>query len=142
MDRFDKLLDAFENDKTNNIMKTSRSEIKEAKNDILQQLGLPRETLKDYHQRLKDYIYVDNIDGLESGHYIRWINLSDGLDLNLNKGGYLCDIDIGEHDIYLVMKPIYNRHFRLKMSNVIIFKRLTPEEQLILSAMKYVQKKS
>ena len=152
MNKLDTLLTALENDKTNNIMKTSKSEIKEEKNDILQQLQLPRELLKEYHEKLKNYRYINNIDGLESGHYIRWINLKDIEKSQqspkhkqlyippINKGGYLCDIDVINDDVHLIMKSIYNRHFILKMSEVLVFKRLTDDEQIILSAMKYIQK--
>ena len=79
------------------------SSVKEEKNDILQQLQLPRELLKEYHEKLKNYRYINNIDGLESGHYIRWINLKDIEKSQqspkhkqlyippINKGGYLCE---------------------------------------------------
>ena len=148
MNNFDKLLKALDSDKTNTIMKTSKSELKQEKNDVLQQLHLSKEKLKEFHERLKNYRYIDNIDGLESGHYIRWINIKDiitskenNTEIKLYKGGHLCDINIYNEEIYLIIKPIYNHHFKIKMSEIIIFKQFTDDELLILSALKYVQKK-
>ena len=66
------------------------SKIKNIKNDILQKLQLDKETLKDYHKKLKNYRYIDEINELKYGNFIRSINLNkETLDeIKLNNGGF------------------------------------------------------
>ena len=71
----DKLLKTLENDKYEDILELSFSKIKSIKNDILQQLQLPREKIKEFHKKLKEYRYIDEVDEFKLGNYIRTINL-------------------------------------------------------------------
>jgi len=65
------LLEALNNGNNESIMNTNKAEIQKIKNDILQQLYLPREILKDFHKRLKKYRYCDEMPDLISGQFIR-----------------------------------------------------------------------
>ena len=49
--------------------------IKELKNNILQKLYLNRDELLHYHKVLKEYIYIDELDEVKLGSYIRWFNI-------------------------------------------------------------------
>ena len=55
------LAQALENDENMSIINTSIQEIKQAKNDILQNIGLNKNDLKQYHKKLNNYRYIDNI---------------------------------------------------------------------------------
>jgi hypothetical protein len=59
-----------------NLLFMSSGKIKELKNNILQKLYLNREELLHYHKVLKHYRYVDEIDEIKIGAYIRWFNLT------------------------------------------------------------------
>ena len=100
----EQLTKAFNNDKNESIMETTKSDIKQIKNTVLQQLNIPRETLKIYHQKLNNYRFVDDISDLHSGNYLRWINLKNPENINLTKGSFLCDIEINEDGIHLIFK--------------------------------------
>jgi hypothetical protein len=134
------LITALENNKNESIIETNKTDIKQIKNDVLQQLNISRETLKSYHKKLKDYRFVDDISDLQSGNYLRWINLSDPININLTKGSFLCDIEINGDGIHLIFKNPYGRHCQIRMDEVFLFQKITNEEQVILSALKYLQK--
>ena len=51
------LLSALDNQEDNTIINLTTSKIKQQKNDILQKLQLPREKLKLFHKKLKQYRY-------------------------------------------------------------------------------------
>lgn len=61
--------------KRKNLLHLSSSKIKSLKNNILQKLYLTREELLNYHKVLKEYKYVDELDEINIGSYIRWFNL-------------------------------------------------------------------
>ena len=74
---FDKefLKKALENENNESIINLSIQEIKSKKNDILQKLNLTREEHKQNLSKLKEYRYIDNINDLNYGSFIRCINL-------------------------------------------------------------------
>ena len=136
----DKLLIALENDKNESIMETTRSDIKTIKNNVLQQLNLPRETLKELHRKLNNYRYISDISELQSGCFLRWINLKNYDNLQLTRGAFLCDIDITDDGINIIFKNLYGKHCTFKMNELLLFQKITDDEQVILSALKYLQK--
>ena len=131
---------ALENDDNEELLNLDNSKIKCIKNDILQQLGLSTQTLKAYHKTLKNYRYVDELPGIKYGAYIRWISLRDPANIKLTNGGIICDIKV-EDCIHIVCKNRLNRLFQIKMSENLIFQKISDQEQILLSAMDYLNKK-
>ena len=52
---------ALNNDENLSIINTNIQEIKSKKNDILQNLGLKKDDLKEFHSKLKNYRYIEDI---------------------------------------------------------------------------------
>tara|TARA_Y100000589_G_C26629029_1_gene417272 strand:+ start:69 stop:482 length:414 start_codon:yes stop_codon:yes gene_type:complete len=134
------LIDALENDKNESIMNTNLSNIKEIKNNVLQQLNISRESLKALHEKLKNYRFVDEISDLQSGNYVRWINLKNPEKLYLTRGAFLCDIEINNDGVHIIFRNPRGRYCQIRMDEVFLFQRLTDQEQVLLSAIKYLQK--
>jgi hypothetical protein len=66
--------------------------IKNRKNEILKQI-LDDDEFKKYKPLLNDYRYVDEVDELRIGSYIRYFVLKDNDDdLKLARGGFIMDI--------------------------------------------------
>ena len=149
----DKLLHALNNEGNEAIVDLDYKKIAKAKNDILQQLNLPRADLMALQTKLKPYRYIDDLVDIRYGSYIRWISLKNPLVIKLTNGGIICDIKAstaaGEHsaaeahsaaeDINIKCKNKMNCIFQIKMSEVILFQKLTEQEQVILSALKLIQ---
>jgi hypothetical protein len=138
----DLLQQALENDDNLNIINTNIQEIKQKKNEILQELGLKREDLKSYHKKLTGYMYIDNIKDLKYGRNLRWINLNKIDSIKITNGALLCDIKIYDKGLALVLKGYNHNYITLYLNENIIFQKLNSEEEIILKAVDYLHKQS
>lgn len=136
----EELSNALENEDNECLVHLDNNKIKSIKNDMLQKLGIPSSKLRQYHKSLKNYRYVDELPGIRYGAYIRWISLRDPANIKLTNGGIICDIKI-DNGINIVCKNNQHRLFQLKMGESLIFQKLSEQEQILLSAMDYLQAK-
>ena len=130
----DKLMHALENDNNAPIASLDLKQIAKDKNDMLQQLHLPKEELKTLHQKLKLYRYVDTMEQLGYGKYIRWINLNN-MPLKLTNGGILCSIKVVDEIIHVLCRNNVGKIFQVSLAKVLLFQKLSDQEQIILKAM-------
>lgn len=133
------LLHALNNDNNEAVVDLDFATIAKHKNDLLQQLNLPREELIKIQKQLKPYRCVNNLDDLRFGSYVRWISLKNPEVIKLTNGGIVCDIQALQNDIQIKCKNKMNMFFQIKMSEIILFQKLSEQEQVILKAMKYLQ---
>ena len=136
----EKLLTALDNEDNAGVVKLNYEKIAADKNNILQQLHLPREQLKKLNKQLKIYRHVDDLDDVRYGSYIRWISLKGKTidSIKLTNGGILCHMKQVDEDIHLVCKNNIGYLFQLNMTENIIFQKLNEQEQVILYALKYI----
>ena len=132
---------ALDNEDNLNLINTNIQEIKNKKNDILQNLGLKRENLKQFHNKLKNYRYIEDIKDLKYGATLRWINLYKLENINLNGCAHLCDIKINNKGIALYMKGFNKRFFTLYLNENLLFQKLNDEEEILLKAIAHLSKK-
>ena len=147
---------ALENQENASIMQTSHSEIKKKKNDILQKLQLKGTVLKTMHATLIGYKYIENIDELTVGRYIRWISLKRPDHISLTNGAHVCNISIqnyadddneGGQDqecktcirckVVRNGKPLF---FNLNFDENLVFQKITEQEWIILDALAALEK--
>jgi hypothetical protein len=114
-------------------------ELKTIKNNVLQKLLLEKNELKLYHKLLTNYRYVDEIDELRYGSYIRWFNLSKPKSLKLLNGGFIVDIKNNNGNIIILCKNGLNKFFNLKMSESFIFQKNTTQEQVLIKILDHIQ---
>ncbi|MBI96714.1 hypothetical protein CL656_06185 [bacterium] len=135
-----KLLKTLENDKYEDLMNLTFSKIKSIKNDILQKLQLPRNELKEFHKKLKDYRYVDELDELKLGNYIRTINLKNPEKIYLTRGGIIVDIEAVNSSIIIKCKNYRNNIYNLKFEEHLFFQKLNHQEEVLLTVLNHIQK--
>jgi hypothetical protein len=133
------LLHALNNENNEAIVDLDYATIAKDKNDILQQLNLPREELMSIQKKLKPYRCINTLDDLRYGSYVRWISLKNPEIIKLTNGGIVCDIKAVNNDIHIKCKNKMNMLFQIKLSEVILFQKLSDQEQVILKALKYLQ---
>ena len=133
------LLHALNNDNNEAIVDLDFATIAKHKNDILQQLNLPREDLMSLQKKLKPYRCINTLEDLRYGSYVRWISLKNPEIIKLTNGGIVCDIKAVNNDIHVKCKNKMNMLFQIKLSEVILFQKLSDQEQVILKALKYLQ---
>lgn len=132
------LLTALDNEKNDSIMNLTTQKIQETNLNILKELHLDKDILVSYFKKLKGYKYVDEIQDLKYGGFIRWIPLTDPTYLPLNQCGIVCDIKILDDGVYIVSKNFMHRHYRFKMDECLIFQKLSAQELVILSALDHL----
>jgi hypothetical protein len=111
--------------------------IKQSKIDILKEILDDVSELKEYYKLLKEYRYVDELDELRYGSYIRWINISKNpVSLTLLRGGFIVDI-INKNGINILCKN-RNNLFTIKMDRSVIFQKNTNQEKLLIQILDHI----
>jgi len=136
----EKLNVAINNESNESIMKLNNSKIKQIKNDLFQKLHFDKSEIKILHQKLKEYRFVDEMNEINYGRYIRWINMKNPNNLKLTNGGIICEILATNDGNVITCKNKINNLFRIKMEECLIFQKLTDQEKLLLSVMDYLDK--
>ena len=78
------------------------------------------------------------MEDLRFGSYVRWISLKNPAVIKLTNGGIVCDIKEVNGDIHVKCKNKMNMIFQVKMSEILLFQKLSQQEEVILKAMKYL----
>lgn len=94
------------------------------------------EKISEYTEKLLSYRYIDSLNELQSGKFIRWIRKRDQ---TLANGNILVNVEFTNDRTLLLLKSPSNRFTRIKWDECIVFQILTPEEQLILTTNQYIQ---
>ena len=134
-------LDKLDNDANSYLLDMTTNKMEQIKKEILEGLHLPKSLVQEYLNKLENYIYLDEMQHLKNGSFIRYIPVTDPEYLPLNSGGILCEIKVLDDGLSLVCKkpgPI-RRHFQIKFDEHLIFQKLTKQELILLKTMDYLQ---
>lgn len=133
------IIKAIENDNNAEVMLTTFTNIQKEKNDILQQLKIRGKELKEYHKKLKEYRFIDDIASIRDGCYSRWINILDEKHI-LMKGAIVYDVNEEDGYIYLKSPNPYakNRFMTIQFDKIILFQKLTDQELILLKISKII----
>jgi hypothetical protein len=137
-----KLLKALDDDSNETLMNFTTDKIKEMNLNVLKELHLPRKDTLELMSKLKDYKYVDEMNELKYGAYIRWIPIEDPTNIYLTQGAMFCEMKITDNGVFCVCKNygFKARHFQISMDKNLIFQRLTDQELVLLSALDHLAK--
>lgn len=116
---------------------TDTKTIKERKNLILYKITLDRKEMNHFQNLLIDYRYIDEVDELRLGSYLRFFKL-DTKTLELGKGGFLADIKLIKQQIVLLFKN-RNRFFQLRMDECILFQKNTTQENTLIQILDQIK---
>lgn len=135
-----KLLNALENESNINMMNFTSKKIKEMNLKILKELHLNNQETNLLFQKLIYYKYVDEMDELKYGTYLRWIPIQNPTEIELKKGAIFCEMKILEEGVYLVCKNhgFRSTHFQIKLDENLIFQKLTEQELILLAALDHL----
>ena len=135
----DKLIYALDNDSNENIIHLTTIKMMEMNLNILNELHLKKEVTLDYLKKLKGYRYVDEINELKHGYFIRWIPITNPSYLPLHYCGIICDIKITDEGVLVTCKNFMHRHYTFKLDECLIFQKLTTQEQIIINALDHLE---
>jgi hypothetical protein len=141
------LKEALDNENNNAIYDETNSSILLKKKKVLSQFDLSKEKMSTLLKQLKDYRYVEDLNDLRTGSYLRWVYIGDeendnelfdddGEDFHLNKGSVFCKTIIQPDGLYIICKTYQGRFFQFPMNgDYLFFQKLSIQEQTILNTI-------
>jgi hypothetical protein len=129
------LIKALDNDKNESLLEFNTKKIRELNHKVLNELDLDPDTLSNYMEKLSKYKYVDGMNEIKYGSFIRWIPITDPDHLPLKQGGVVCDIKITDSGVVLICKGFSKSHFQIKLDENLIFQKLNYQELVLLNAL-------
>jgi sulfite reductase beta subunit-like hemoprotein len=137
-----KLLKALDDESNESLLNFTSEKIKNMNLKILNELHLSKQETNNIFNKLKDYKYVDEMNELKYGTFIRWIPIDDPTNIYLTKGALFCEMKITDEAIFCVCTNFGypKRYFRISMDNNLIFQKLTDQELVLLSALDHLSK--
>jgi hypothetical protein len=137
-----KLLQALDDESNETLFNFTTGKIREMTLNILKELHVPKKETIDIYNKLKDYKYVDEMNDLKYGTYVRWIPIEDPTNIHLTKGALFCEMKITDEGVFCVCKNFGfpSRHFQISMDKNLIFQKLTEQEIVLLSALDHLAK--
>ena len=138
----DKLLKALDDETNETLLNFTTEKIREMSLSILKELNLSNKEMMEIYNKLKDYKYIDEMNELKYGAYVRWIPIDDPNNIHLTKGGIFCELKITDEGVFCICKNYgYScKHFRISLDKNLIFQKLTDQELVLLSALDHLSK--
>jgi hypothetical protein len=139
------ILHSLDNDRNLSISKLTYDKINNMKYNILERLGINDDDLESILLKLADYRYVEELQDIQHGAFIRYIPLlskngeKEG-EINLKNGGFICEVKILGSGVHLLCRNRFRKIFQLKLDEVLIFQKLSNQEEIILSVFDYLSK--
>jgi hypothetical protein len=138
----DKLLKALDDDSNENLLNFTSKKITEMNLKIINELQLERKEALELMKKLKGYRYIDELNDLKYGTYLRWIPIHNPNNIYITKGALFCEYKIKDEGVFLICKnfgfPI--KHFQIKLDENLVFQKLTDQEMVLLSALDHLSK--
>ena len=140
----EQLLKALDEESNESLLNFTTKKIREMNRTILKTLPLEKEELRDFLIKLKDYRYVDEMNDLKYGTYIRWIpiDIEEGGQFYLTRGAVFCEMKITDEGVFCVCKNFgyHPTYFQIAMDKNLLFQKLTTQEKILLSALDHLSK--
>jgi len=137
-----KLLKALDDESNETLLNFTSDKIKEMNLNILKELQLSKKDTLELMRKLNEYKYVDEMNDLKYGAYVRWIPIEDPNNIYLTQGALFCEMKITDDGVFCICKNygFRSRYFRLSMDKNLIFQKMTDQELVLLSALDHLSK--
>jgi len=137
-----KLLKALNDESNEQLFNFTTNTIIETNKNILKELNLSKKDTLELLHKLTNYKYVDEMNDLKCGTYLRWINVDNPNSIVLSKGAVFCELKITNEGVFLICKNFgfKSRHFQISLDKHLIFQKLTEQELVLLSALDHLSK--
>lgn len=134
------LYTALHNTKNDDIYDLTFNKINDMKYNILNELNLSTTLMDKFITALQNYKYIDDLNELREGSYIRWIKIvNNDNELYLNKGALYCNLLITDNAVGIVCKKIIGQYFTIyNLDQYIFFQKLSDQELSILNAIEQI----
>mgnify|MGYP001028108763 FL=1 len=134
------LIKALDDEDNSELLNLTHKKIEAMKKEILNELEINSETVDEFMNKLEEYRYVDGIDELKYGAYLRWIPIIDPDNIKLNTGGILCDLKVVDSVTKVVCKSFRQKHYQFNLDECLIFLKMSNQEKVLISALDHLSK--
>ena len=132
----EEILNAVENDKNSHILNLTTVKNHKIKINILSELSLTKTEIMYYMKKLKTYRYVDQMDELKQGGFIRWIDIRKPDNISLSNVAIFCEFKITDLGVSIVYKNFQGKkQYEFKMEEALIFEKLSYQEEILMKIM-------
>ncbi len=100
--------------------------------NVLSDLQLNRKEINNMIDKLKNYKYIEEVDDLKYGAFIRWIVLTDTDNLALQHAGMICNIKFTNTETIISCKNFMQKYYTIKLDECLIFQKITDEEKIMI----------
>lgn len=136
----DELEEALSKKSDSSIMKLNSIKINKQKDQIIDELGLNKKQSAELKKKLKTYRYIDEMNDIELGNYIRWISIKENVEnIKLTNGGYIISVEIFPDGIHIRCKNNFNNIFQIRLDENLLFQKLTSDDLIILQVIDYLE---
>jgi hypothetical protein len=137
-----KLLKALDNESNESLLNFTTEKLIETNLNIVKELNLSKKDTLELLSKLNNYKYVDEMNELKYGTYLRWIPIDNPEKIHLTKGAIFCEMKITDDGVFMVCKNFgyTTKHFQIGMDQNLIFQKLTGQELVLLSALDHLSK--
>lgn len=134
----DKILKTMDDDKSEYLFGLTSKKIRTMNRRVLKGLNIGKQVAKEWDKKLAQYKYVDTIDEVKYGGFVRWVYLGDPENMTLLSGGIVCAINVTDEGINITCKNFAHRYFQFGFNECAVFQKLTDQELILLSALDYI----
>lgn len=85
--------------------------------------------------KLREYVYMDEINQLVRGRFIRFVQINPS-STSLSNGGILVDVKFFDKGIHICCRLFNGRYVQYPFDDYLTFQKLTADEMYILSSAK------
>ena len=132
------LLKALDNESNSHLLELTHKKIHDMKCDILGELSLSKKEVETYLSKLKDYRFVDSMNEIKYGSFIRWIPIVDPKHIFLTTGAIFCEFKVKKDGVAFVYKNFKNRQAQGNWDECLMFQKMTTQEHVLLSALDHL----
>lgn len=134
------IVKAANNQTNSHILQLTTKKIRNIKLNVLKELQLSKPEIIDYMHKLKNYRYVDQMNEIIHGRFIRWIDISDPTNIKLSGVAIFCDFRITDRGVSVVYTNFFkNKRYEFLMEEAIIFQKLTYQEEVLLNVLNKIE---
>jgi len=134
----EKLLKALDKEENSHLLDLTNKKILNIKIEILKELNLEKQDFLEILKKLKNYRYVDGMNELSYGAFIRWIPINNPNNLHLTRGSIFCEFKVTDKGVFVICKNYMNKHHQFKLEENLIFQKITDQEHVLLSALDHL----
>lgn len=113
----------------------NQKKIESLKREVLSTLFKEKEIIDDLLIRFKEYRYIDELDEIIIGRFIRYFKFNKEKNIYMSNGGFIVNVLLENNNMNLLCKNTSNKFFKVKWNETIVFQRLSSQEQLLVSIL-------